>query len=74
MRTHAREKIATANVFNLSWSEPGCKNMVLTRFGGFILLFFKKVEKLLFVLAKISLEIKFVDILHRKGGFNYKGK
>lgn len=34
MRTHARGKIATTNVFNLSWSEPGCENMVLTRFGG----------------------------------------
>lgn len=34
MSTHARGKIATANVFNLSWSEPGCENMVLTRFGG----------------------------------------
>ena len=34
MRTHARGKIATVNVFNASWSEPGCENMVLTHFGG----------------------------------------
>lgn len=34
MRTHARGKIATVNVFIVSWSEPGCENMVLTRFGG----------------------------------------
>ena len=34
MRTHARGKIATVSVFNVSWSEPGCENMVLTRFGG----------------------------------------
>lgn len=34
MRTYALGKIATVNVFNLSWSEPGCENMVLTLFGG----------------------------------------
>jgi len=34
----------------------------------------KKVEKFSFVLAKISLEIKFVDILNRKGGFLVKKK
>ena len=34
MRTHARGKIVIVNVFNVSWSERGCDNMVLTRFVG----------------------------------------
>lgn len=36
MRTHARGKIATVSVFNVSWSEPACENMVLTTFWGYL--------------------------------------